>query len=73
MPIALLHCFVEIVLHVLKHKIELVVLADDLFELDDVRVVELLERLQGTKYNPVKIAELESSSTASNMKHNYIR
>ena len=42
MLLALLHELIHIQVHVLEHQEELVVLADDLLQFDDVGMIELL-------------------------------
>ena len=44
-PLEVLGVLVQIAFHVFEHKEELVVFTNDLFQFDDVRVVELLQRL----------------------------
>ena len=40
-----LHTLVQVSFHVLEHKKELVVFSNDLFQLDNIRVIQFLQRL----------------------------
>ena len=48
-PIAVLYLLIQVLLHVLKHEVQLVVLLDDLLQLHGVGVVQLAQGLHLSK------------------------